>query len=125
MSDAKAAISALKDKLTAAHEEVCKHLKHAQIGYLQDKPLISLATGYTGGSERTELDLTTLIYQGAETSSRVETTHQNEESIDLTGESALLDGHGGDDIDTVKGQSDDGLSYEGTIVLGGIRRDSE
>ena len=40
-------------------------------------------------------------------------------------EPARLDHHGDDDRATVKGRSDDGLSYDGTVVLGEARRDSE
>ena len=64
--DAKTALSALRGQIKQDHEEVCRHLQEAQLPFLQTKPLISLATGYTGCvdiSERQELDLSTLVYR--------------------------------------------------------------
>ena len=61
--DAKNALSALRGQLMQSHEEVSGHLQEAQLRFLQTKPLISLATGYTGYmeiSERQQLDLSTL-----------------------------------------------------------------
>ena len=58
--DAKIALSALRGQIKQDHEEVCRHLQESQLRFLQTKPLISLATGYTGCldiSERQELDL--------------------------------------------------------------------
>ena len=67
--DAKNALSALRAGLTRSHEEVSGHLQEAQLRFLQTKPLISLATGYTGISERQELDLSTLEYSSRGTNS--------------------------------------------------------
>ena len=64
--DAKAALFALRGQIKQDHEEVCRRLQEAQLRFLQTKPLISLATGYTGCldiSERQELDLSTLVYR--------------------------------------------------------------
>ena len=57
---------ASREQLTKSHEEVSGHLQEAQLRFVQTKPLISLATGYTGyrnNSERQELDLSTLVYR--------------------------------------------------------------
>ena len=66
---AKIALLALREGLTRSHEEVSGHLQEAQLRFLQSKPLISLATGYTGISERQELDLSTLEYRQSGASS--------------------------------------------------------
>ena len=124
----------------------------------QTKPLISLATGYTGCldiSERQELDLPTLVYRTdgsndacleasedhagstqtmrAAASSSLQLVDVHPEAINLEDtdecnrqvnsslELSLQD----DDDATVKEASDDGHSYAGTVVRGGLRRDSE
>ena len=64
--EAKNALSALRGQLTQSHEEVSGHLQKAQLRFLQAKPLISLATGYTACeeiSERQELELSSLVYR--------------------------------------------------------------
>ena len=45
--------------------EVCRHLRDAQLSFLQSKPLICIATGYTGCNTHIEreLDLSALIYE--------------------------------------------------------------
>ena len=72
--DAKNALSALREGVTRSHEEVSGHFQEAQLRFLQTKPLISLATGYTRISERQELDLSTLEYRsrGANSATRVD-----------------------------------------------------
>ena len=63
--EAKNALSALRSQIKPDHE-VCRHLQEAQLRFLQTKPLIVLATGYTGylnKSETQELDLSTLVYR--------------------------------------------------------------
>ena len=61
--DAKNALSTLREGLTRSHEEISGHFQEAQLRFLQTRPLISLATGYIGVSERQELDLSTLEYR--------------------------------------------------------------
>ena len=59
---------ALRGQIRSEHEEVCRHLQDAQLRFLQSKPLISLATGYTGcdtNIER-ESDLSALVYEPSE-----------------------------------------------------------
>ena len=62
---ARDALFALRGQIRSEHEEVCRHLQEAQLRFLQSKPLISLATGYTGCDtipER-ELDLSAMVYE--------------------------------------------------------------
>ena len=61
---ARSALHALRGQIQSEHEEICKHLREAQLHFLQNKPLISLATGYTGCDTHRdrEVDLTALIY---------------------------------------------------------------
>ena len=61
---ARDALFALRGRIRREHEEVCRHLQDAQLRFLQSKPLISLATGYTGcdNTPERELDLSTLVY---------------------------------------------------------------
>ena len=62
--DAKNALSSFREQLMKAQEEVSGHLQEAPLCFLQTKPFISLATGYTGYreiSERQEVDLSTLL----------------------------------------------------------------
>ena len=61
--NARNALYALRGQISGEHEDVCRHLRDAQMAFLQSKPLISLATGYTGcdtNIER-ELDLSALL----------------------------------------------------------------
>ena len=127
------------------------------MAFLQSKPLICLATGYTDGesyAER-ELDLSAFVYEPnesqvaqsedadglelaptqlpfASSSSRsqqmvVQTNagicEDDRESMEVNSslDIALHD----DECDTVKGLSDDGHSYAGTVVRGVLRGDSE
>ena len=46
--NARNALYALRGQISGEHNEVCSHLRDAQMAFLQTKPLISLATGYTG-----------------------------------------------------------------------------
>ena len=39
---------ALSGQIRREHEVVCRHLQDAQLRFLQSKPLITSATGYTG-----------------------------------------------------------------------------
>ena len=50
-------------KLSHRHEEVSGHLQQAQIRFLKNWPWISLATGYTGDTERQTLGLSSLIFR--------------------------------------------------------------
>ena len=61
---AKDALLALRRQIRGEHEEVCRHLQEAQLRFLQSKPLISLATGYTGCDTTFEraLDLSAFVY---------------------------------------------------------------
>ena len=65
---ARDALLALRGQIRREHEEVCRHLQDAQLRFLQSKPLITLATGYTGCVDTTEreLDLSTLVYKPVE-----------------------------------------------------------
>ena len=62
---ARDALLALRGQIRREHEEVCRHLQDAQLRFLQSKPLITLATGYTGyeNTPERELDLSTLVYK--------------------------------------------------------------
>ena len=127
------------------------------MAFLQSKPLISLATGYTVRESNVEkqLDLSAFVYEPngsqvaqsddadglepaptqlpfASSSSRsqqmvvqtnagiCEDDRGSMEVISLL-DSALHD----DECETVKGVSDDGHSYAGTVVRGVLRGDSE
>ena len=62
---ARNALHALRGQIQSEHGEVCRHLRDAQMVFLQSKPLISLATGYTeseSNAER-ELDLSGFAYE--------------------------------------------------------------
>ena len=156
--EARNALHALRGQIRSEHEEVCRHLRDAQLSFLQSKPLISLATGYTGCNTHIarELDLSALIYEPVATETRsddagvpalsqgtlmpivssssgsqrmvvqsgagsIEDTHECGRLVNSSLASALHD----DDDETVKGLSDDGLSYAGTVVRGVLRGDSE
>ena len=63
--NARNALYALSGQISGEHEDVCRHLRDAQMTFLQSKPLISFATGYTGcdtNFER-ELALSALLYE--------------------------------------------------------------
>ena len=62
---ARDALLALRGQIRREHEEVCRHLQDAQLRFLQSKPLINLATGYTGcdTTPERELDLSALVYE--------------------------------------------------------------
>ena len=154
--DARNALHALRRQIQSEHGEVCSHLRDAQMAFLQSKPLISLATGYTVGESNVEreLDLSAFVYEPNESqfaqsedadglvlaqtqrpcvssSSRsqqmvVQSDAGDENDrgcVDVFSslDSALHD----DECDTVKGLSDDGHSYAGTVVRGVLRGDSE
>ena len=125
--------------------------------FLQSKPLISLATGYTGSvsNEERELDLSGFAYEPIESlnarisdeteggaaeiqqpsvasSSAVRqmAVQLNEGIYDddrrsLEVFSSLDSAVHDDECETVKGLSDDGHSYAGTVVRGVLRGDSE
>ena len=63
--NARNALHALRGQIRSEHEEVCRHVRDAQMAFLQSKPRISLATGYTGCDTNIEraLDLSALIYE--------------------------------------------------------------
>ena len=154
--DARTALNALRRQILCEHEEVCRHLRDAQMSFLQSKPLISMATGYTAGESNVEreLDLSGLVYAPNESSAQSEgvegqglahTRHiagsssSRSRRMDvLLNAGNLEDGRGSvevassqtsalrdDECDTVKGLSDDGHSYAGTVVRGVLRGDSE
>ena len=153
---ARNALHALRGQLQTEHGEVCRHLRDAQMVFLQSKPLISLATGYTGSvsNEERDLDLSGFAYEPVESvNAQIDETdgvaaeHQqpsvasssavqrlavqtNEGNFEVdrrsveilpSMDSAVRD----DDCETVKGLSDDGHSYAGTVVRGVLRGDSE
>ena len=62
---ARDALHALRRQIRSEHEEVCRHLQGAQLRFLRSKPLIGLATGYTGcdTSPEREFDLSCLVYE--------------------------------------------------------------
>ena len=68
---ARDALHALREQIRSEHEEVCRHLQDAQLRFLQSKPLLSLATGYTGcdTTPERELDLSALVYEPIESDS--------------------------------------------------------
>ena len=154
---ARNALHALRGQIQREHGEVCRHLRDAQMVFLQSKPLISLATGYTeseSNAER-ELDLSGFAYELDESrcggiedktgcgSAPIQLPHASSSSalqlmavqpnvgIDdddrhsLEVFSSLDSAVHDDECDTVKGLSDDGHSYAGTVVRGVLRGDSE
>ena len=157
--DARNALHALRGQIQSEHGEICRHLRDAQMAFLQSKPLINLATGYTDGESSVgrELDLSAFVYES--TASEVAQS-ENVDGLDFARDTQQLfassssgsqqmvvqldagsfeDAHGGaqeansvldsalhdDDSETVKGFSDDGHSYAGTVVRGVLRGDSE
>ena len=52
--NARNALHALRGQIQSEHGEVCRHLRDAQMVFLQSKPLISLATGYTESESNAE-----------------------------------------------------------------------
>ena len=63
--NARNALYALRRQISGEHDEVCRHLRDAQMAFLQTKPLINLATGYTGCDTDIgrDLNLSALIYE--------------------------------------------------------------
>ena len=59
--NARNALHALRGQIRSEHGEVCRHLRDAQMAFLQSKPLISLATGYTGCDTNVERELLTSL----------------------------------------------------------------
>ena len=96
-----------------------------------------MATGYIGDTGKQELDLSTLIFR--EANAEYESPDDEEEHGNANaGESgaASFVGHAqsasrsaasldDNDKSTVKELSEDGHSYDGTVVRGGLRRDRE
>ena len=68
---ARDALFASRGQIRSEHEEVCRHLQEAQLRFLQSKPLINLATGYTGcdTSPERDLDLSAFVYEPIESAS--------------------------------------------------------
>ena len=153
---ARNALRTLRGQLQTEHGEVCRHLRDAQMVFLQSKPLISLATGYTesvGNGER-DLDLSGFAYAPIENEDapiddpvdgvaegrsvpafasssaalhvdqinegNFEVDRRSDEAFSSLG-SAVRD----DECDTVKGLSEDGHSYAGTVVRGVLRGQSD
>ena len=152
---ARNALLALKGQLQAEHGLVCRHLRDAQMSFLHAKPLISLATGYTGSvdNEDRDLDLSGLAYVPCENSDLpideaadrvaegqvqapaassaapyVNRIHEGNFEAETRNEDALTSISSAirdDECDTVKGLSEDGHSYAGTVVRGVLRGLSE
>ena len=153
---ARNALQTLRGQLQTEHGEVCRHLRDAQMVFLQSKPLISLATGYTESDSNAErdVDLSGFAYEpderlnarfddetedgaaekqqpsAASSSAVQQMAVQPNEGIFEDGvhslevfslDSAVRD----DECETVKGLSDDGHSYAGTVVRGVLRGDSD
>ena len=133
----KAAIGVLCENSQKSQEEGSGHLQQAQIRFLENRPLMSLATGYTGDTGKQELDLSTLVFREADAEHEFPDDEEEHWNV-IAGESGAVSsvGHeqsasrsvaalGDDDKSTVKELSEDGHSYDGTVVRGGLRRDSE
>ena len=156
--NARNALHALRGQIQREHGEVCSHLRDAQMAFLQSKPLISLATGYTDGESNVEreLDLSAFIYEpnesevaqsedvdGLELAQETQlpftsSSSRSQQMVVQTNAGSFEDVHGSmevyssldsalhdDECETVKGFSDDGHSYAGTVVRGVLRGDSE
>ena len=157
--NARNALHALRGQIQREHGEVCSHLRDAQMAFLQSKPLISLATGYTDGESNVEreLDLSAFVYESNESevaqSENVDgldiaqeiqqpfasSSSRSQQMVVQTDAGSFEDARGctqevnssldsalhDDDSETVKGFSDDGHSYAGTVVRGVLRGDSE
>ena len=156
--NARNALHALRGQIQSEHGEVCRHLRDAQMAFLQSKPLISLATGYTDGESNVEreLDLSAFIYapnesdvaqsedfDGLELAQETQlpftsSSARSQQMVVQTNAGSFEDVHGSlevyssldsaphdDECETVKGFSDDGHSYAGTVVRGVLRGDSE
>ena len=128
------------------------------MSFLQSKPLISLATGYTVGESNVEreLDLSAFVYAPNESqvaqSEYVDglvlaqtqqpcvstSSRRSQQMVVQTNAGMVEDARGSvevfssqdsalpdDECETVKGLSDDGHSYAGTVVRGVLRGDSE
>ena len=153
---ARNALRALRGQLQTEHGEVCRHLRDAQMVFLQSKPLISLATGYTesvGNGER-DLDLSgfayapienedapiddpvdgvaegRLVHAFASSSAALHVDQINEGNFEVDRRSdeafsSLGSAVRDDECDTVKGLSEDGHSYAGTVVRGVLRGQSD
>ena len=88
------AIVSLKISLVAAHEEVSNSLRQAQLQFVLNRSSVSATIGYGSESDvQPELDLSSLMVVAEE------------------------------DRETLKERSDDGWSYDGTVVRGGLKRD--
>ena len=155
--NARNALHALRRQIQSEHGEVCSHLRDAQMAFLQSKPLISLATGYTIGESNVEreLDLSAFVYAPNESLAAqsedadglglahtqqpgVSSSSRSQQMVVQTNAGNFEDGRGSlevvssqnsalrdDECETVKGLSDDGHSYAGTVVRGVLRGDSE
>ena len=154
--DARNALQALRGQLQSEHGKVCRHLRDAQMVFIQSKPLITLATGYTENESNIEreLDLSGFAYEANEnqnvwigdetedgpaeiqqpsvassSAAQLRAVQPNEGILDdrrsLDVYSSLDSAVHDDECETVKGLSDDGHSYAGTVVRGVLRGDSE
>ena len=156
--NARNALHALRGQIQGEHGEICRHLRDAQMAFLQSKPLISLATGYTDGESNVEreLDLSAFIYEpnesevaqsedldGLELAQEAQlpftsSSSRSQQMVVQTNAGSFEDARGSmevnssldsalhdDECETVKGFSDDGHSYAGTVVRGVLRGDSE
>ena len=155
--NARNALHALRGQIQSEHGEVCRHLRDAQMAFLQSKPLISLATGYTDGESNVEreLDLSAFVYEPNESEVAqsedadglelaqtqlpfASSSSRSQQMVVQTDAGFVGDARGSmevvssldsalhdDECETVKGFSDDGHSYAGTVVRGVLRGDSE
>ena len=155
--NARNALHAFRGQIQSEHGEVCRHLRDAQMAFLQSKPVISLATGYTDGESNVEreLDLSAFVYEPNESEVAqsadadghelaqtqlpfASSSFRSQQMVVQTDAGFVGDARGSmevvssldsalhdDECETVKGFSDDGHSYAGTVVRGVLRGDSE
>ena len=155
--NARNALHALRGQIQSEHGEICRHLRDAQMAFLQSKPLISLATGYTDGESNVEreLDLSAFVYEPNESEVAqsedadglelaqtqlpfTSSSSRSQQMVVQTNAGFFEDARGSievnssldsalhdDECETVKGFSDDGHSYAGTVVRGVLRGGSE
>lgn len=123
---AKDAVSSLKEQLVKAQEEVAGTLEQAQRQFVLNRDFTAVATGYTAVTvERPEPDLSSLAFvadrSGSAAGEQARAALCAQVDRDASAAANQLDG----DEDTVKGVSEDGFSYDGTVVLGGLRHEGE
>ena len=148
-------ISLGRDNFKDARKAKRQHMRWSMV-FIQSKPLITLATGYTESESNIEreLDLSEFAYEANEnqnvwigdetedgpaeiqqpsvassSAAQLRAVQPNEGILDdrrsLDVYSSLDSAVHDDECETVKGLSDDGHSYAGTVVRGALRGDSE